>query len=401
MHIAVDGSPLLLEQKAGYSWYAHNLILALAKEKRCDITILCFTGAKSQADIRKRLEPYQKAGCKIELCTWMDSRLYQLVWPFLPLPYHLFFSVNPDITLFFNYTIPPGVKGKKYVYIYDCVCQDCSKTLSFKILLWMRLTLKQSIKRADHILTISKFSKRRILYHFPQLKKSDVTIIPCGVDMDLYRADRECLEKDDSEESYPEKQKKETKYLEEKYGIIQKYYLYLGTIEPRKNIETVICAYEILCEKYTDAPLLVLAGAKGWKSEQIYQKAKQSAHKDKIIFTGYVSPEDAPILMRHALAFLFLSSYEGFGMPPLEAMASKVPVIVSNCTSLPEVVGDAGVLAGSHNVKQIASAMERVYRDRCFRQEYANKGSERAKKYSWQRAAHSLTGTIKRKEYGQ
>lgn len=144
-----------------------------------------------------------------------------------------------------------------------------------------------------------------------------------------------------------------------KYHINEKYFLYLGTIEPRKNLERLIKAYVKLVSRHKDVPQLVLAGGNGWYYDDIFQMIDTCHLKEQVVFTGYVDQKDSPLLMSGAMAFVFPSLYEGFGMPPLEAMACGTPVITSKTSSLPEVVGDAGILVDPENVDEICEAMEK------------------------------------------
>ncbi len=140
----------------------------------------------------------------------------------------------------------------------------------------------------------------------------------------------------------------------------------------------------------------MLAGKKGWLCEGIYEKARRLGLGQDLLFTGYVAQEDSPLLLCGAKAFLFLSLYEGFGMPPLEAMACAAPVIVSNTASLPEVVGDAGLLVNPESEEEICSAMERILYDQDHREQLGKAGMERAREYTWEKSAVMLTEVYQR-----
>lgn len=171
--------------------------------------------------------------------------------------------------------------------------------------------------------------------------------------------------------------------VKEKYGIRGDYYLYLGTLEPRKNIERIIEAYSLLKQRKTVIPKLVIAGKKGWMYDAIFNTVVENNLEADVIFTGYVEVADAPILMSAAVAFVFPSLYEGFGMPPLEAMACGTPVITSNCASLPEVVGEAGILVNPFSVDEISKAMIDIYDKKELRKELIEKGIVRAHLFTW------------------
>ena len=179
--------------------------------------------------------------------------------------------------------------------------------------------------------------------------------------------------------------------LKKSLEIEGEYFLYLGTIEPRKNLERLIEAYHIFSQKAgNDCPKLVLAGGKGWLYDSIFAKVTELKLSDKVIFTKYVPSEDMNALMCGALAFVFPSVYEGFGMPPLEAMACGVPVLVSGEASLPEVTGDCAVIVDAYSSENIAEGMNRLYTDSQLRDELSRRGLERAKGFSWDNSAEIL-----------
>ena len=167
------------------------------------------------------------------------------------------------------------------------------------------------------------------------------------------------------------------------YGITREYFLFLGALEPRKNVEGLIDAFDLA---RTDADL-VIAGGNGWLCEGIYARAARSKKRDRIRFIGYVQENDKPALYTGALAFAYPSFYEGFGMPPLEAMACGTPVVASRAASLGEVVADAGLLADPYDAAEIAAAMDAAATDSGLRAMLRERGFARAKAYSWEQSA--------------
>ena len=178
--------------------------------------------------------------------------------------------------------------------------------------------------------------------------------------------------------------------MKESLGIEGEYFLYVGTIEPRKNLERLITAYNIFCQRHKDAPKLVLAGGKGWLYDGIFARVTELGLTAQVIFTKYVPAEDMNPLMCGALDCVFPSIYEGFGMPPLEAMASGVPVLASDAASLPEVTGDCAVVCDAYSEESIADGLERLYSDESLRRELSVRGLERAKQFTWDASAEML-----------
>lgn len=164
------------------------------------------------------------------------------------------------------------------------------------------------------------------------------------------------------------------------------YLLYVGTLEPGKNVQRIIEAFDAVAGQFPDH-LLALVGDRGWLFEGIFQAAECSPFRDRIRFLGHRPDDEVVDLFRFCDAFVYPSLYEGFGLPPLEAMACGAPVITSNSSSVPEVVGDAAVMVDPTSVKEIASAMRRVLSDSALRKDLSIRGLERATLFSWQKAA--------------
>jgi glycosyltransferase involved in cell wall biosynthesis len=166
------------------------------------------------------------------------------------------------------------------------------------------------------------------------------------------------------------------------------FLLFVGTLEPRKNLPGLLRAFARLRELVPgEPPLLVLAGSKGWLYEPIFREIERLALAAHVRHIENANDETVAALMNAAVALVYPSYYEGFGLPPLEAMACGCPVITSNTSSLPEVVGDAGILANPDDVRQIAEAMQRVFLDANFREDLRRRGLRRAAAFSWERAA--------------
>ena len=241
------------------------------------------------------------------------------------------------------------------------------------------MTLKKSTKRADHLLTVSEFSKSEMVSYL-KLDPSRITVVPNGVDFSRFHT------------GYSVERIQE---VSKKLGLDGDYFLYLGTLEPRKNIPRLIEAYALLQKKLGKVPLLVLAGRKGWLYESIFERVKELGLEKDVIFAGYVSNEDTPPLMAGAKAFVFPSLYEGFGMPPLEAMACGTPVIVANTASLPEVVGDSGLYVDPFDIESMVEAMERIVLDAELCKRLSLSGIEHASQFTWDNSGKILASVCR------
>ncbi|MFA6603908.1 MAG: glycosyltransferase family 1 protein [Patescibacteria group bacterium] len=181
------------------------------------------------------------------------------------------------------------------------------------------------------------------------------------------------------------------------YGLDREFFLVFSTLEPRKNITGAIAAFE----KLGGDTELVIAGGKGWLYDGILRRAAASPAKDRIRFLGYVPDRDRPALYAAALALVYPSFYEGFGMPPLEAMTCGTPVIASFASSLGEVVGAAGLLVDPYNASELAEAMDCIRREEALRRSLSAAGLARAKNYSWEKSAAALEQLLRTAALGK
>lgn len=172
-----------------------------------------------------------------------------------------------------------------------------------------------------------------------------------------------------------------------KFGVDGDFILFVSTIEPRKNLPTLLAAYSKLLDGYNSTARLLIAGHKGWLTEEVDAAVEKYKLHNKVCFLGGVPADELKYLYNAARVFALPSFYEGFGLPPLEAMASGTPVIVSNISSLPEVVGDAGLLVDPNDVEGWTVALHRVLTENELHAELSAKGLKRASKFSWERAA--------------
>jgi glycosyltransferase involved in cell wall biosynthesis len=173
-----------------------------------------------------------------------------------------------------------------------------------------------------------------------------------------------------------------------KYNIEEDYLLYLGTLHPRKNLVRLVEAFhQAMTALQNDEIKLVIAGKKGWLYDAIFERVRQLHLTSQVTFTGYVEDQDKPALLSGALAYVFPSLYEGFGLPVLEAMACGTPVLTSNISSLPEVAGDAALLVDPHNTAEIAAGLTQLVTNPNLRRQLVEQGYQQLQKFSWQKTA--------------
>jgi glycosyltransferase involved in cell wall biosynthesis len=242
---------------------------------------------------------------------------------------------------------------------------------------YLRVGTRYSARHAKRIIAISDNTRRDIarLYGVPL---DQIDLAYPGVDQTLGRRSNAEVERFCREKSLP-----------------AKFLLFLGTLEPRKNLPMLIRAFAQMKQTCPDARL-VLAGGIGWLADEIFDAVKLAGVEDRVIFAGFVAEAEKPLWYSAATAFVYPSIYEGFGLPPLEAMACGTPVIVSNASSLPEVVGEAGVLIDPNDERSWSAALSRVWNDTAYRAELTDRGVRQAKKFTWIESARSITATYRK-----
>ncbi len=236
---------------------------------------------------------------------------------------------------------------------------------------YLSLLLPRFLRRADAIIAVSENTRRDVI-RVMGIPPEKTRVIYEGV----------------SPAFRPLRDVAELARVREKYHLPARFILFLGTLEPRKNLLTLIEAYRALAND-PDAPALVLAGRKGWLYQPVFQRVRELGLEARVHFTEWVDGADMPALINAAEIFVYPSLYEGFGLPPLEAMACGVPVICSNAASLPEVVGDGGILFDPRDVAALTLALRRALADETVRADLRERGLRQAQKFSWERAARA------------
>jgi len=371
MKIAFEMHPVLSTEKTGVGFYTENLIRHTIKENPKNEFIAEYFLFKNKKNTRAMVREYSGM-LPYECC--FPRFIYRMVSILIPLPYRWFFRNDASVRHFFNYIVPPFAGGKNVVTIHDLGFRRFPETVALRTRWLLRASLRRSIARADVILAISEFTRQEIL-HFYRCPPEKVQVLYAGVDQEKYHAHISLAE---------------IARVKNKYGIDGSYILYLGTLEPRKNIERLLCAYAQFKQRHADAPALVIAGRKGWLYDGIFQRVVTCGIDLHVHFTGYADDRDKPGLLAGAMFFCFPSLYEGFGMPPLESMACGTPVLASNAASLPEVIKDAGILVDPFSITDIADGMELLYTDDKLRAELSQKGIARAAEFNWDQLSKKL-----------
>jgi glycosyltransferase involved in cell wall biosynthesis len=260
------------------------------------------------------------------------------------------------------------LSNKKIITVHDIIPFYFPETFTKVTEYRYKLLLQRAINSSDRIITVSENTKNDLINKF-KIPEDKIRVIPLAANENFRKLDEN-----------------ETSKIKSKYNINFPFILYVGTLEPRKNIPNLLNAYYKL-KKQGINHKLVIAGGKGWKYKEIFETIEKLNLQNEVIFTGYVPDEDLPGFYNAADLFVYPSLYEGFGLPPLEAMQCGTPVITSNTSSLPEVVGAAGITVNPYDVDELANKMYEVLTNEDLRKEMSKKGLERAKLFSWKKCA--------------
>ena len=372
MKISLDLEPCC-NNRSGIGIYTYNIAKALTEIKQIDLygEMFSFLG-------RNKIDKnYSDLNIKLNICRLFPYGVYRRIWAKVPLKYNTLLNSKSDIYNFFDYIVPPNIEGKVITTIHDMTYILYPEIVEEKTMNRIKKGIDYSIKRADKIITVSQSSKNDIIKYL-NVPENKIEVVYNGVEYDRFA------------KTYREEDKVK---VSQKYNLPCNYILYMGTLEPRKNIESIVEAFKLFNEKSDIKEKnfkLVIAGKKGWLFESIFNLVESVNLQDDVIFTDYIDEADKPIIYQMASLFVFPSLYEGFGIPVLEAMAASVPVITSNVSSLSEVAGDAAILVEPKDINSIADNMNRLLNDHELRKELINKGHIQAQKFTWEASAEKL-----------
>jgi glycosyltransferase involved in cell wall biosynthesis len=271
--------------------------------------------------------------------------------------------------------LPPWKLAKKIAIIVpDLTWKRYPQTIHWKILALCQLLARHSIHQSDVIFVISLATQDDLKKFYPNTK-AQIHLAYNGLNKGFVPMDRP----------------NSSSFISKKYKCSSKYILNVGTVEPRKNILTLLKAFHFLKSNFKVPHELLIAGAKGWKNSEIYSEYKKLNLENDVKFLGYIPQEDVSQLYSGAEVFVFPSLYEGFGFPVLEAMACGCPVVASNVSSIPEVLGDAGILIDDpKDHEAFANQIYALLKDEKLRNQLITKGLERAKIFSWDKTAQRI-----------
>ena len=360
MRIAIDAHSVG-NQLAGNETYAVNLIEALAEIDQSNQYTLYVTRQSAIDRFANR---------------WPNFNVKRTVphTPLVRIPVTLSAELrrNPVDVLHVQYTAPPLAPCSVVATIHDLSFEHLPETFNRRSRAQLRLTVRRTARKAAQILTLSEFSRRDIVDTY-RIAPDRVSVTPAAA----------------SSHFKPIEDETELRKIREIYGIERDYILSVSSIQPRKNLIRLIEAYSCLRGLRPEGklPQLILVGKRGWLDNETFRAAQRHSANNDIAFTGYVAENDLSALYSGATCFVYPSFFEGFGLPVLEAMQCGAPVIAGNRTSIPEVVGKAGLLFDPFDTNSLVQALTRVLDDSEYRAALRIQGLERAREFDWKQTA--------------
>lgn len=362
MRIWIDGYEANVENRVGSGQYGFELLKNLESiDKKNDYLILL--PSMSLPDM-----PKERPGWRYRILR------PKKLWTRIALPLALYSAkVKPDLFFSPTHYSPRFCPVKRIVSIFDLAYLHFPEMFKrsdfYKLNNWTRF----SVENAAAILTISKSTKQDII-NFYKISKEKITVTYPGFKEEVYHSVKE---------------KQAVAKIKNKYKTGDNYIIYIGTIQPRKNLARLVEAFSKID---TDLKLVIVGkttgpGRQGWMFGDILALPKRLGIEDKVIFTGFVPDKELNLLLNGSLAFVYPSLYEGFGIPIIDSMAAGVPVITSITSSMPEAAGKAALLVDPYSITQIEQAIRSIITDKNLRLKYAKLGLAQAKKFSWKKMA--------------
>lgn len=377
MKIFYEGTALFKNKRvpqAGIAHYVYNIYKNIVKlDKNNDYEVFGLNFFGKSKDFK---ENFPKS-TKFRLIQYIPGKVWNLSNRRLALPpIEIILGKRADIFIFTQFRLYPTIFAKKsFVMIYDIAFEHYPEFIEKKNLQYLKRRVPEAAKKADRIITISEFTKKDLVKTY-NIDPDKIIVAHCAVDSRTFKKTRI------------------SSSIKKKYNLPNRYLLYLGTVEPRKNITKLVKAYSSLPQAIKEQFPLVLAGGGGWNDREIKYAIDRASKSSSIILPGYIEEDDIPALYSGAELFLYPSHFEGFGMQILEAMACGTPVITANNSSLPEVGGDAAYYVDDSSVESIKKGIEKLLSEPGLREVLVKRGKHQIKKFSWEKSAQKIIDAL-------
>jgi glycosyltransferase involved in cell wall biosynthesis len=371
MKIGIDIRSLMDKEYSGVSWCTLFLLTEILQQDRINEYRLFYNSGR---DISFRMPKFDQPNVKI-IATHYPNKIFNYVlqkicrWPKID---KLLGGVDVFWSPHFNFTALSR-DVKQILTVHDLSFQSAPDFFSIRQNFWHRSLDSRGLMRGAKVLVAISGNTKRDIMNATGITADKIKVIFNGVGDDFHR-----LDPDD----------KNLPAIKNKYSLPDKFILYLGTIEPRKNVLGLLRAFERLAgKKGFEDHQLVIVGADGWKNSEFYRAVKESKYRSRIKLVGYIENSEKNYYYNLCSVFCYPSFYEGFGLPVVEAMAGGAPVITSDSSSLPEVAGAAALLVDPNDELAITEALELMLCDEGLRKDYSARGIAQAKKFSWKNSA--------------
>lgn len=375
MEVCLDGQPLL-GHISGIGRYTLNLYHHLAVYQDLKIT-LGFNRIAKDLSITDLPQGISENRCMNNRYPYKAIRkllkpnfLYQV-------PFDFGHKVKYDVFHGTNFTYMPIQRGKKVVSIHDLAFMKYPHTTSKQIYSHHMKWVPYCAQHADHIITISEATKQDII-QLLSVRPEKITVTPLA-----------------AEEHFVPMYESDYHYIFNKYQLPNNYILFVGTVEARKNLLTIVKAYHHLIKHYDINFKLLIVGASGWKTSSLFQYIEEHGLQESILFTGYIEDADLPAIYNGAKLLVMPSWYEGFGLPLVEAMRCGIPVIGSNTSSIPEVIGEDGLLCNPHQPEEWAETIRMVMKDDSIYRSWCDYSLRRASLFDWKHTAEQTVNVYR------
>ena len=359
MKIAIDARAATWYHGTGIGTYTENVLANLLNIDKTNDYLLYWSG--------NNYSYFKKNNCKIVMTSKKHQRFFQ----------NHYFPKNLNSENIDLYHVPqngigliPDINCPKVVTIHDLIPYIMPETVGKGYLMKFLKEMPHIIENSNGIITVSEFSKRDILRFFP-IDPNKIHVTPLAANSKFKPLDKQVCKN----------------LIKEKYNISSDFLLYMGGFSDRKNVHSLIEAFSKLYKNIDEDISLVLLGSYRDSSQKLVNLVNSLGMEDHIIFAGFIPEDDVPVFYNASIGFVYPSFYEGFGLPPLEAMHCGTPVITSNLTSIPEVVGDSGILINPYNINELIDAMGNLVTNRSLQDELSLKGLNKSKEFSWESTA--------------
>lgn len=371
LKIAVNARMLLANRLDGTGWFAYQTLKRLAaKHPEVDFIFLFDRKYSEEFIFADNIKP---------MVVWPPTRhaLLSYIWFQISIK-ALLNKLKPDLFLSPDGLLPIGAKCKKLAVIHDINFHHRPQDMKFWTRKFFNHYFPKYAEEATRISVVSEFTKQDLVREY--------NINPEKIDI-VYNA---------ADEGYGPRTEEEKNITRSKYTAGEQYFIFVGSISPRKNIARLLQAFELFKKESSSKMKLVIAGALFWGKAEIDKILYGMNFKNDVIFTGRINNDDLIQLMAAAFCLSYTPIFEGFGVPLVEAMRSEIPIISANVTSMPEIAGKAALYVDPLSVEEIKNAMLKIYTDKNLRKQLIEEGKMQSQKFSWGKSAEELWVSIKK-----